>query len=116
MNRNILFICSANKDRSATADQYFSEKHPSLNFDSAGTNEKICFQLGTNFISQELVEWADCIFVMEQKHEQFVRNQFRLQQTTSLRVLGIQDIYSFMDSALIQVLENKLNAFFETLK
>lgn len=113
---NILFVCSANKDRSATAEHYFAEHYPSLNIESAGTNEKICFQLGTNFISQELIDWADYIFVMEQKHERFVRANFQLNQTTSLRILGIQDVYSFMDAALIHVLEIKLNSILETLK
>jgi len=47
---NILFVCSANKDRSKTAEDYFSEQFPNINFDSAGTNKKICNQLGTNYL------------------------------------------------------------------
>jgi predicted protein tyrosine phosphatase len=48
--QNILFICSANKDRSKTGEDYFAEQYPDLNFESAGTNQKTCNQLGTNFI------------------------------------------------------------------
>ena len=73
--QNILFICSANKDRSKTAEDYFSEIYTELNFDSAGTNQRICFQLGTNFIDLAQLDWAYSIFVMEKKHADFV-NQF----------------------------------------
>ncbi len=38
--KSILFVCSANKDRSKTADDYFSKHYPDLSFDSAGTNKK----------------------------------------------------------------------------
>jgi len=38
---NLLFICSANKDRSKTAEDFFGENYSAYNFDSAGTNKKI---------------------------------------------------------------------------
>ncbi len=116
MKNNILFVCSANKDRSATAEHYYAEKYPSLNFDSVGTNQKICFQLGTTFVSQESINWADYIFFMEQKHQQFIHTHFKLKQATIIRVLSIKDVYSFMDSDLIVELELALNSFFKTLK
>lgn len=68
MSFNILFVCSANKDRSPTAELYFSQKYPQYNFCSVGTNRKICFQLGTDFITPEVLYWADQIVVMESKH------------------------------------------------
>ena len=37
--KSILFVCSANKDRSKTAEDYFSKHYPDLCFDSAGTNK-----------------------------------------------------------------------------
>ena len=40
--KKILFVCSANKQRSKTASDYFSEKLTTFEFDSAGTNHKIC--------------------------------------------------------------------------
>ena len=74
--KTVLFICSANKDRSKTAEDYFSEQYPHFNFDSAGTNKKICDQLGTNFIDKEQLDWADKIFVMEQKHLNNIQDSF----------------------------------------
>ena len=113
---NILFVCSANKDRSATAEHYFAEHYPNLNFESAGTNEKICFQLGTTFISQELVKWADFILVMEQKHKQFIHAHFSVRSETSLRVLAVKDIYTFMEQDLIAILKKSISPLFDSLK
>lgn len=113
--KNILFICSANKDRSATAEHYFSEHYPNLNFDSAGTNEKICFQLGTTFITQELISWADFIFVMERKHQEFIQAHFTLNQSTRLTTVDIRDVYTFLESNLVEELKRKITPMIETL-
>lgn len=53
MTETILFICSANKQRSKTAEDYFSTKYPELHFISAGTNIKICEREGTNPLTTE---------------------------------------------------------------
>ena len=107
--QNILFICSANKDRSKTAEDYFSEIYPDLNFDSAGTNQKICFQLGTNFIHLSQLDWADSIFVMEKKHADFV-NQFSDREfRNKINILRIKDIYKYNQKELIEVLEEKFH-------
>ena len=44
MTKTILFVCSANKQRSKTAEDYFSSKYADFHFISAGTNRKICEQ------------------------------------------------------------------------
>ena len=51
---NYIFICSANKQRSKTAEDYFAEKHPEYNFKSAGTNIKICRKEGTTPLTEDL--------------------------------------------------------------
>lgn len=57
--KNILFICSQNKLRSPTAEQVFST-WPHIEVSSAGTNND-----AETPLSNELIEWADIIFVME---------------------------------------------------
>lgn len=104
---NILFICSANKDRSKTAEDYFSEHYPKLNFDSAGTNKKLCNQLGTNYLSKEQLEWADRIFVMETKHLQAVK-EIDSKYTKKITVLNIDDIYKYGSKDLIEILKSKI--------
>jgi predicted protein tyrosine phosphatase len=105
----ILFICSANKDRSRTAEDLFAPLHTELKFDSAGTNEKICRQEDTQLVSAELIDWADAIYVMENKHRKalggFTKEKY-LHKTT---VLGIQDHYKYNDSVLIELLKEKMS-------
>jgi len=56
--KNILFICSRNKLRSPTAEAVFAE-YEKFNVRSAGLNHDAEVSL-----TPEMVEWADCIFVM----------------------------------------------------
>ncbi len=105
--KTILFICSANKDRSRTASDYFSQKHPEIKFESAGTNQKICFQLGTDFLTRELLEEADLIFAMEIKHKKFAEGMMKSKK--KIEVLGIADRYTYFQKELLEILEEKVN-------
>ena len=84
--KNILFICSANKDRSKTAEDYFSENYSDFNFDSAGANKKICNQIGTNYMEKDQLDWVDEIFVMENKHLKSVKEVFGNQYSNKVIV------------------------------
>jgi len=105
---NILFICSAHKDRSRTAEDHFSGVNPVHKYDSAGTNEKICFQLGTQYIEMEQLEWAHCIYLMESKHKKAVETTFGSAYNSKMKVLNIQDHYGYGDKELIRLLSEKL--------
>lgn len=107
--QNILFICSANKDRSKTAEDYFSVNYPSINFDSAGTNWKTCNQLGTNFITQDQLEWADKVYVMENKHLKKLNEIFGNSYFNKIEKLNIKDIYKYNQKELIELLKDKLD-------
>lgn len=105
---NILFICSANKDRSKTGEDYFAEKYQNLNFKSAGTNQKTCNQQGTNFIELEQLDWADSIYVMETKHANFINQFYENKFRNKVNVLYIKDIYKYNQKELINLLKDKL--------
>ena len=109
---NILFVCSANKDRSKTAEDYFSEIYPDLNFKSSGTNLKLCHQLGTNPISEEDIEWADTIYVMEEKHKKFIISFAVEKSIKKIKVLSIPDKYKYYQKELIELLISKLLGVF----
>lgn len=109
---NILFVCSANKDRSKTADDYFSAKYPDINFDSAGTNKRICEQLGTSYITQEQMNWADKVLVMEEKHLKALVSAFGNGYYSKITVLGIKDVYKYYDKGLIKILEERVVNYF----
>lgn len=105
---NILFVCSANKDRSRTAEDYFAIKYPELEFDSAGTNKKICNQLGTNYIAQDQLEMANCVYVMEEKHLQAINDLFGSVYNHKITVLNVADVYEYGTKALVDVLKEKI--------
>ncbi len=101
--RNFLFVCSQNKLRSPTAEHIFADR-PGIATMSAGTNRH-----ADTGLSDDLVEWADVIFVMERTHRAKLRNQFRSAlKDKRIVVLNIPDDYAFMDQALIDLLEDRM--------
>ena len=103
---NILFICSANKQRSKTAHDYYSVKYPQYKFLSAGTNHKICKKEGTTPLTEDLLIWADCVYVMEEKHKDIIENYTEHTYLSKIIVLHIPDIYEYNSVELIDVLDN----------
>lgn len=104
--KKVLFICSQNKIRSATAEKIFSE-YDHLEVDSAGLNNDAVKPL-----SPEQVRWADVIFVMESNHKNKLRKKFKEHlNRQSVISLEIPDEYEFMGEDLIWVLKRKLGKF-----
>lgn len=110
MIKTVLFICSANKQRSKTAEDYFSSKYADFYFISAGTNIKICEREGTTPLSIEILEESDLVFVMEQKHKKHIMNHLNGKLKKELIVLNIPDIYKYYQKELIDILEEKLKS------
>lgn len=106
--KNILFVCSANKDRSKTAEDYFSKCYPDLYFDSAGTNKNTCDKLGTNYISPAQLNSADKVFVMENKHLKAIKATFGNTYYSKITVLNINDVYKYGSKELIEILRIKV--------
>ncbi len=102
-----LFICSANKQRSKTAEDYFSEQYPEQEFRSAGTNFKICFQEGTVPVSEELLAWADAIQVMEKRHKDFILKTFGSSHKSKISILQIPDRYKYYQKELLDLLAER---------
>ncbi|MGY8704792.1 low molecular weight protein tyrosine phosphatase family protein [Bradyrhizobium sp. 18BD] len=103
---NVLFVCSANRLRSPTAEHVFST-WPGIETDSAGISNHADVLLST-----EQVEWADIIFVMEKTHRNKLNRKFR-SSLNGKRVicLDIPDDYEFMDPVLVQMLESRAGRF-----
>lgn len=112
--RKILFVCSANKERSPTAADFFASKFPHHQFKSAGTNEKLCWKEGTDAITAELTHWADHIFVMETKHKKAIEGLGNKPSSQKLTVLHIPDHFNYYQKELLTLLEQKLLRFFES--
>ena len=93
--QNVLFVCTANQQRSPTAEElYRNDKRFAVR--SAGTST-----LSRQRVSRELLEWADLVVAMEEHHARAIRERFPDQAgTVQFLVLGIPDIYQYMDSTL----------------
>ena len=111
--KNFLFICSANLRRSKTGEDYFAEQYPHLNFESAGTNIKMCQKEGTNPLSEELLEWADLIFLMEPRHQNAAKKMGKGNYGTKMKVLHIPDRFKYYQTDLIELFREKVLAFLE---
>ena len=111
----ILFVCSANKQRSKTADDYFSGKYLDLNFDSAGANLKICQKEGTKPITDEIAEWADVIIVMEKRHKDLINKLTLKNHSKKIRVWHIPDRYKYYQKELLEILDLKMSAFLASI-
>jgi predicted protein tyrosine phosphatase len=105
---NILFVCSANKQRSKTADDFFSQKYTNVDFMSAGTNHKICNKEGTYPLEEWMMDWADRVYVMEHKHKNIIMKNVGDKFNKKIEILNIKDIYKYYQSELIEILDNKL--------
>ncbi|MBD3770413.1 MAG: phosphotyrosine protein phosphatase [Rhodobacterales bacterium] len=98
----VLFVCSHNKWRSTTGEAVFRSV-AGVSARSAGTARDARHQ-----ITLADVRWADLILVMEDKHEQRLRADFRQEVAYKpLHVLDIPDDYQFMDEDLVALLREK---------
>ena len=98
---NLLFICSKNQWRSPTAELLF-KGHQLHNARSAGTSDKARIR-----VNQKMLDWADVIFVMENKHRDMLKREFHFNKK-SITVLGIDDNYPFNDPELVGMLKAAL--------
>ena len=96
---NILFICSRNQWRSPTAEKVW-QNHPAVNVRSAGTSPN-----ARRPVSAKDLQWAQVIFVMEEKHKsRLVAEYRRILEHKAIHVLDIPDEYQFMDAELVDQL------------
>lgn len=113
-----LFVCSANKHRSRTAEHLFKGMIPGgfYEFKSCGTyvswilenKEPQGLAEGSIPISLELVEWADIILCMEEEHSDEIEYKFGKEIRKKCYVLNIKDIYQYGSPELEAILLQKV--------
>ncbi len=105
-HKNVLFLCSANRLRSPTAEHVFAD-WPNIETDSAGLDAS-----ASVVVSPEQLKWADIIFIMENRHRNRLSKKHR-KHLNGQRVitLGIPDDYEYMDPILVNLLETKAGPF-----
>lgn len=101
MNKKVLFICSANCDRSPTAEAIYRQ-HPGIETKSTGifkSDEEI----------QDHLCWADVIVVMEDYHEEYIRRHFAdIVTGKPVYILNIPDKYLYMQDALVSLIQERM--------
>jgi len=103
----VLFVCSANLDRSPTAEKLFRNWKGRWDSRSAGI-----MSFARNPLTQQLIDWADVILVMEPVHAKYIRAHFNC-DPDKIRVLNIVDRYFRDDPKLIRLLEEKVTPILE---
>lgn len=107
---NVLFLCTANLNRSKTAEVHFAAKYPANDYRSAGLSEKECRRNGTPLCTDALLEWADVVFVMENAHVNRIEQYSGQRFLRKIINLNIPDVFSFGDAVLIKKLEESYNS------
>jgi predicted protein tyrosine phosphatase len=101
--KKVLFICSQNRLRSPTAERLFQD-NPDLIVHSAGLGPD-----AVKPVTEEQLEQADIIFVMEELHRSVLAKRYRDAVTGKKVVcLNIPDMFPYMDPELIKLLENRV--------
>tara|TARA_R110000772_G_scaffold190703_2_gene301507 strand:+ start:18911 stop:19255 length:345 start_codon:yes stop_codon:yes gene_type:complete len=101
----ILFLCTANIQRSRTAEDHFRENYPEHSYKSAGLSEKYCKQHRTTVCTTELLDWADKVFAMETMHLQRIEDYAGKHYLDKVENLTIEDVYQYMQPDLVKTLD-----------
>lgn len=108
--KKVLFICSANIDRSPTAEKIYRE-YPGIETKSAGAS-----WYAERYISDELVVWADIILCMEEWQKKFIQRKFaELMEGKQIESLNVPDNYHHMDPELISIMKEKVDPWIHKL-
>jgi predicted protein tyrosine phosphatase len=102
---NILFVCTANRDRSRTAEVYFQNKYPEHNIRSCGVNKYACEKYGGVPVQRYMLDFADRIICMEHLHAFYITQKIDKRYLDKIEVLRLEDIYTFMSKELIDELQ-----------
>jgi len=101
--QTLLFICSANRLRSPTAEQVFSQ-YPNLEARSAGLNHDAADPLSPEHLSD-----VDIVFVMEKAHRNKLSKRFKSHLGKARVIcLNIPDEFEFMQPELVTLLKARV--------
>jgi len=99
----VLFVCSANVDRSPTAEKIYAD-HPGWEVKSAGVS-----LYARTPVSAELVEWSDVIFTMEDYQRQRIMYKFADIADKTVVSLHIPDKFVYMSPLLVEIIKEKVD-------
>jgi predicted protein tyrosine phosphatase len=103
--KRVLFVCAGGILRSATA-AHWAAQHKGWNTRSCGI-----YSDAIPPVHENLLEWAQQIFVMESMHKDVIVGAFGEKHGEKIVVLSIPDVYAYRDAQLIARLEKQLKDF-----
>ena|SRR5690554_6853108 len=99
----LLFVCTINRMRSATAHKIYDSDNR-FKVRSAGTDKT-----ANTILTDEILNWADSIVVMEKHHRNHIRKHFPdIYKDKKIVCLYIPDDYDYMQTELIRILKDKV--------
>ena len=102
-DRRVLFVCEGNVHRSPTAERLYSTT-PGVRARSAGLSH-----LARTQVTEELLRWADAVFVMERRLVRLLRGRFAAAiEGKEVVCLGVPDDFQFQQPELVAVLTERL--------
>lgn len=100
---HVLFVCYQNRRRSATAERVFC-KRTDIDVRSAGIGPDALVR-----INERMLEWADWIFVMEERHRRGLQQMFPGHPALDrVYCLEIPDEFAFLDPQLVDLLKARV--------
>lgn len=107
--KNILFVCSANVNRSPSAHFWFALRNPENVYSSAGSSRVACRIHGGQFVSKEQIDQANRIICMENRNRKELNGLFPgidqkievVDISDTYRPLQLELIFEFMDKISI---------------
>jgi predicted protein tyrosine phosphatase len=102
---HILFVDTANHDRSKTAEDLY-EDDERYEVRSAGMAD-----FATVALTPDLLLWADRVFVMEDDHRTAIRHRFPWLPIRDVQVLNIENYWPRGDPELVHLLLRRLKRF-----
>uniref|UniRef100_A0A832G829 Phosphotyrosine protein phosphatase n=1 Tax=Ignavibacterium album TaxID=591197 RepID=A0A832G829_9BACT len=101
--KKVLFVCTQNRLRSPTAEKIFSN-YDGIKVKSAGLDPH-----ARTHLTLEMIKWADIIFAMEKSHQEKIKKKYQKNlKGKKLICLNIPDEYDYMQTELIEVLNEKV--------
>ncbi len=108
--QRLLFVCTANQHRSRTGEDLY-RGNPRYEVRSAGTDVYYA-EPNECPLTDELLEWADIVFVMEPYHREAIEERF-LGRPGRVVVLDIEDRYSRGEPELVRLLQKRLSPYLD---
>lgn len=98
---NILFLCTANIQRSKTAEELFRAFDYANEYRSAGLSSKYVEKAGSTLCTKEMLQWADKVYVFENEHIKRIQQHTGDVFISKIENLDIADEFSYFQRELV---------------